>query len=221
MPIQREAYRTMIIKRIITLILAITLLPVFATIGQAQESYRIKPGDIIRIEVLEDSSINRDALVLPDGRVSVPLAGTVQAGGRTLSQVKNSIITELSPNFASAPTVFVSLARLAEPEFTFPGAGADADAEDTISIYVLGQVANPGKVEIAEGTTLLQMLAEIGGFSRFAAKKRVQLRRRDSTGKERVYNVNYKSILAGTSNIGMTVMAPGDVIIVPERRLFE
>lgn len=219
MPIQSEAYRTMIMKRIVTLLFALTLVPLFATAGQAQESYRIKPGDIIRIEVLEDSSINRDALVLPDGRVSVPLAGTIQAGGRTLSQVKSSVASELSPNFASPPTVFVSLARLAEPEFSLPG-GTVAE-EDTIAVYVLGQVANPGKVEVAEGTTLLQMLAEIGGFSRFAAKKRVQLRRRDSTGKERVYNVNYKSILAGTSNIGMTVMAPGDVIIVPERRLFE
>ncbi|WP_254054523.1 polysaccharide biosynthesis/export family protein [Roseovarius sp. EL26] len=210
----------MIIKRIITLLFALTLLPIFAGEGSAQESYRIKPGDIIRIEVLEDSSINRDALVLPDGRVSVPLAGTVQAGGRTLGQVKNSITTELSPNFASAPTVFVSLARLAEPELAFPSAGA-ADAEPTIPIYILGQVSSPGKVEVAEGTTLLQLLAEIGGFSRFAAKKRVQLRRRDATGKERVYNVNYNNILAGRSNIGMTVMAPGDVIIVPERRLFE
>ncbi|WP_085805062.1 polysaccharide biosynthesis/export family protein [Roseovarius albus] len=207
-------------KRIITLLFTLTLVPLFAAAGQAQESYRIKPGDVIRIEVLEDSSINRDALVLPDGRVSVPLAGTVQAGGRTLSQVKSSVIDELSPNFASPPTVFVSLARLAEPEITFPSASTAA-VEDTIPIYVLGQVANPGKVQVAEGTTLLQMLAEIGGFSRFAAKKRVQLRRRDSSGKERVYNVNYRSILEGKSNIGMTVMAPGDVIIVPERRLFE
>jgi polysaccharide export outer membrane protein len=68
---------------------------------------------------------------------------------------------------------------------------------------------------------MLQLLAEIGGFSRFAATQRVQLRRVGKDGKERVYNVNYKDILAGKSGIGMTVMAPGDVIIVPERRLFE
>jgi polysaccharide export outer membrane protein len=210
----------MIVKRITALLFALTLLPLFAGMGLAQESYRIKPGDIIRIEVLEDSSINRDALVLPDGRISVPLAGTVQAGGRTLSQVKSSVTSELSSNFASDPTVFVSLARLAEPEFALPSTGLP-QAGPTIPVYILGQVSSPGKFEVAEGTTMLQLLAEIGGFSRFAAKKRVQLRRRDSTGKERVYNVNYKDILAGRSNIGMTVMAPGDVIIVPERRLFE
>ncbi|WP_135502470.1 polysaccharide biosynthesis/export family protein [Roseovarius aestuariivivens] len=205
-------------KRILTLLSTLVVLQLAPGLATAQETYRIKPGDVLRIEVLEDSSINRDTLVLPDGRVSVPLAGTVAAGGRTLGQVRSSIVSELAPNFASEPTVFVSLARLAreDPQFPMP-----EPEEPTIEIYVLGQVNTPGKVAVAPGTTMLQALAQIGGFSQFAARKRIQLRRVDSTGRERVYRVNYNEILAGRSNIGMTVMAPGDVIIVPERRLFE
>ncbi|MHA7852593.1 polysaccharide biosynthesis/export family protein [Roseovarius sp.] len=204
-------------KRIIALLSALVIVPFMAVQTSAQESYRIKPGDVLRIEVLEDSSINRDTLVLPDGRISVPLAGTVPAAGRTLTQVRENVTQALAPNFSSGPTVFMSMARLAQNDLQMP---VQAD-EDTVPIYVMGEVANPGKVEVAEGTTMLQLLAEIGGFSRFAATQRVQLRRVGKDGKERVYNVNYKDILAGKSGIGMTVMAPGDVIIVPERRLFE
>ena len=183
----------------------------------AQDSYRIQPGDVLRVEVLEDSSINRDALVLPDGRISIPMAGTVPAAGRTITQVQSAVTQRLSPNFSNAPTVFVSISKLRERERVT----ATAPVEKTIDIFVMGEVTQPGKVAVAQGTTLLQALAQIGGFSKFAATKRVQLRRADKSGRERVYNINYNDILAGTSSIGMTTLAEGDVIIVPERRLFE
>ena len=48
----------------------------------AQSDYRIQPGDTLQIEVLEDPNLNRSVLVLPDGSISVPLVGTVRAGGR-------------------------------------------------------------------------------------------------------------------------------------------
>lgn len=205
-----------IMRRIVILIAALIAATFNPLTGQAQEGYRIQPGDVLRIEVLEDSSINRDVLVLPDGRISVPLAGAVSAGGRTLGQVQASVAQQLAPNFSTGPTVFVSMSRLAVQD---PNA-LDA-LGPTIAIYVLGEVNQPGKVLITEGTTLLQALAEIGGFSQFAARKRLQLRRVDVNGAERVYAVNFKDIMSGKSAIGRTVLAEGDVIIVPERRLFE
>ena len=197
-------------------LLAALLLPLAASSVAAQDSYKIKPGDVLRIEVLEDQSINRDALVLPDGRVSVPLAGTVQAGGLSVDQVRSSITSTLAPNFAAEPTVFVSLRSVAQaaPVATGPYVAP------SIKVYVLGEVANPGLVEMEPGTTLMQAFALVGGFSRFAAKKRVQLRRTMS-GAESIYPVNYEAILAGTSTMGATVLAGGDVIVVPQRKLFE
>lgn len=202
-------------KRVIGLLLAIAAMPIFSGAADAQQSYRVKSGDVLRVEVLEDNSINRDVLVLPDGRISVPLAGTVQAGGQTLNQIQSSVTTALGPNFANTPTVFVSLAQLAEPRSTI------ASGKPSIEVYVLGEVKNPGKFEVDRGTTMLQLLAEIGGLSKFAAKKRIQLHRLDKSGAQQVYTLNYKDVQSGNIGIGMTVMAPGDVIIVPERRLFE
>ena len=203
-------------KRILmNIIAALLVLPLVGIPAFAQDSYRIKPGDVVRVEVLEDASLNRDAIVLPDGRISFPLAGTIKAGGRSVEQVRSDVIAKLSSNFATEPTVFVSLTQLA------PAVAGGVASARTETIYILGEVANPGAHEIERGTTMLQALAQVGGFSKFAATKRIQLRRTDKSRTEKIYNVNYKEILQGKTSIGTTVLGAGDVIIVPQRRLFE
>ncbi|MEO0692522.1 MAG: SLBB domain-containing protein, partial [Pseudomonadota bacterium] len=79
-----------------------------------------------------------------------------------------------------------------------------------------------GKVEMEPGTTLLQAFAEMGGFSSFAATKRVQLRRQDpKTGVETVIPLNYDAMLQGQTANATLELRDGDVIVVPTRRLFE
>ncbi len=172
-------------------------------------SYRIQPGDQLAITVLEDDTLNRQVLVLPDGRISVPLAGSVRASGQTVESVEKAIADRLASNFAVRPSVFVSVTGVIEEEETFP-------------IYVLGQVGAPGRVEVEVGTTLLQAIALSGGLDRFAATKRIQLRRTDSsTGQERLYLFNFKAVERGAAIQSMITLREGDVLIVPERNLFE
>ena len=204
----------MTLYRVFAVFIAAQLLAVSAW---AQDAYRIKPGDVVRIEVLEDSSINRESLVLPDGRVTVPLAGTISVGGRSVDEVRAEVASKLSPNFANEPTVFVSLSQLGQQA---PATGTYR-GPSTTAVFFLGEVNTPGKFEITRGTTLLQAIAQVGGFSRFAAVKRIQLRRTDKSGVQQVYTFNYKDVLDGRSSIGSTLLASGDVIVVPPRRLFE
>ncbi|MFV0491065.1 MAG: polysaccharide biosynthesis/export family protein [Pseudorhodobacter sp.] len=178
--------------------------------GQAQQDYRLRAGDTLRIEVLEDPSLNRPVLIAPDGRISFPLAGSMRASGRTVESVQADLAAALGPKFAAPPNVFVALERRAERSSR---GGASAAM---IEIYVMGEAANPGKLPIERGTTVLQAFAQMGGFTKFAAVKRVQLLR----GQKR-WLLNYKAIEAGSSNAGSTVLADGDVILVPQRRLFE
>lgn len=192
------------------------ILALWGAVATAQDGYRIKAGDQLTIEVLEDSSLNRQVLVLPDGRISFPLAGTLRASGQTTAALEQTIASSLAPNFASTPTVFVSVAALAVPK-TETSAGGP-----TIDVYLLGEVNQRGRMEVERGTTLLQMLAEAGGFTKFAATKRIQLRRTNpQTGTDVVYTINYKSLEAGGRMTGQTILADGDVILVPQRRLFE
>lgn len=198
-------------------ILALLLLTATAAVAQSG-NYQIRPGDTLRIEVIEDPELNRNVLVLPDGRISFPFAGTVEAAGRTVGQVERALSSAMSSDFASPPTVYVAVASIPPA----PQVEVLPTEEPTVSIYFLGEVVNPGLQEIRPGTTILQGLALSGGFTRFAATERVQLRRRDpQTGQEYVYEINYKALTQGGLLSGNVTLGEGDVILVPERHLFE
>ena len=185
----------------------------FAPAAEAQSTYRIRAGDVLRVEVIEDPTLNRSVLVSPDGRIAVPLAGTVQAGGRTIEQVQAALTTRLAPNFAVSPSVFVGLEQLRED----PPAVPLPPAEDpVVAVFVMGETRNVGRIELVPGTNLLQAIAQAGGFTNFAATGRIQLRRG-----AQIYLIDYDAILAGLSPNGGVTMAEGDVIVVPQRRLFE
>jgi polysaccharide export outer membrane protein len=190
-------------------LLAALLALLAAPLAYAQTAgYRIQPGDQLAITVLEDETLNRTTLVLPDGRISVPLAGSIQAAGRSVESVESTIADRLASNFAVRPSVFVSVTAVTEEVETFP-------------IFVVGQVGEPGVREVEPGTTLLQAIALAGGLDRFAATKRIQLRRADVNGQERLYIFNYNAVERGGAIQSMISLREGDVIVVPERRLFE
>ena len=202
---------TRILLVLMAALLAVPMTAVtLASPARAQAAgYLIQPGDVLQVTVLEDETLNQQSLVLPDGRISVPLAGSVRAAGRTVQSVESTIASQLSSNFAVRPNVFVSVVSVEEPE------------DILYNIFVLGQVAKPGVKEIEIGTTLLQAIALGGGLDRFAARKRIQLRRTDGAGQERLYLFNYDAVERGGAILTMITLREGDVIIVPERRLFE
>ncbi len=194
--------------RPIVLTFLMMLLAAPAALAQVA-TYRIQPGDQLQITVLEDETLNRELLVTPDGQISVPLAGTIRVGGQTIDAVERTIADRLTSNFAVRPNVFVALTAIDEESSLY-------------DIFVLGQVNTPGTVQVKAGTTLLQALALAGGPARFAATKRIQLRRADpSTGQEKLYLFNYNAVERGGQISAMIALREGDVIIVPERRLFE
>ncbi len=194
--------------RPIVLTFLMMLLAAPAALAQVA-TYRIQPGDQLQITVLEDETLNRDLLVTPDGQISVPLAGTIRVGGQTIDAVERTIADRLTSNFAVRPNVFVALTAIDEESSLY-------------DIFVLGQVNTPGTVQVKAGTTLLQALALAGGPARFAATKRIQLRRTDpSTGQEKLYLFNYNAVERGGQISAMIALREGDVIIVPERHLFE
>jgi polysaccharide export outer membrane protein len=196
--------RGRVMSRIVTLLGSLLTFMLFATITLAQE-YRVQPGDSLRIEVAEDASLNRVVLVAPDGRIALPGTGSVRASGLTTAQIQAALTSRLASSFVSPPSVFVGIEGLA-PE-TEP---------HMIGIFVVGEGATVGRIEIEPGTNLMQAIAQFGGFTNFAAVKRIQLRRGDE-----VYTINYNSILDGSSQNGAVRMRDGDVIVIPQRKLFE
>lgn len=187
--------------------------------GQAKftaeaQNYLIQIGDQLDVSVLEDPNLNRLALVRPDGRISLPIAGSVRAAGRTTDSLERVITERLRDSFAIMPNVTVAVAQLAEPNPEEP--------PETLTVYVIGEVNRPGVVELEQGTTLLQALALSGGLSRFAATRRIQLRRVEpKSGEEDLFIFDYRAVERGAFLNSVVEMRDGDVIVVPERRLFE
>jgi polysaccharide export outer membrane protein len=181
----------------------------------AQDGYRIRSGDVLAVEVIQDPNLNREVLVLPDGSISFPFAGTVAAGGLTTGQVQAQIAQGISPNFAVQPTVFVTVRQVGR------SGGRQGVAHDRRLLPGRSERARHGRGR-TPGTTLLQGLSLGGGFTNFAATRRIQLRRtHPHTGETSMVTLDYRALSDGGTLRNDPVLADGDVILVPERRLFE
>ncbi|MEL6196273.1 MAG: polysaccharide biosynthesis/export family protein [Pseudomonadota bacterium] len=208
-------------------IAAIALLVLSAGIASAQseaaEDFTLKPGDVLEVTVLEDANLNRSVLVRPDGRITLPIVGSVEAGGRTPEQLRGVIVSRLSRDFVTPPTVSVALSAL--------GARNQLDEQERIEgefgelpgqVFVVGQVGRPGGYEfdVEKPISILQAISLAGGPGPFAATKRIQIRRAGDTG-EQVFLYNYRDVEKGDPAQRPIILEDGDVIVVPERGLFE
>lgn len=191
---------------------ALVMVMAFAPAASAQQ-YGVRAGDRLEIQVVEDESLNRAVTVLPGGSITFPYAGNMNVGGQSATAIANRISQSLAGVMASPPTVFVNVVPI-EPVPT-----AEEVEEAVINIYIMGEAAQPGAKAVLPGTTFLQALSQAGGLTPFAATKRIQLRRASMPGQ--VITVNYSAIMRGATMNLDPVLAEGDVIIVPERSLFE
>lgn len=195
------------LKQFFTLLTAVFAFSLIsASDAQAQNGYKIRSGDTLNVEVVEDANLNRSVLVLPDGSISFPFADGVRAAGRTTAQVASALASAMASNFAATPNVYVSVGEIGRSTST----GTTTRAVATQDIYITGEINSPGKLEGSRGMTVLQAIAQGGGLTRFAASKRIQVRRGS-----KIYGYNYDT------NAGNIRLKKGDVIIVPQRRLFE
>lgn len=192
-------------------LLAILVACLFTGGTVSAQDYLIQPGDRLDVTVLEDPGLNRQVLVRPDGKFSMPLAGTVTAGNRTLEAVEAAIRRALSGQFVQPPTVSVALSSLGQPSLV--------DGEASV-IYVVGEVNQPGRYEVVLPMDALQALALSGGPGTFAARKRIQIRR-TVNGAESVFLFDYDAVQRGVVPFERIGLVDGDVIVVPERGLFE
>jgi polysaccharide biosynthesis/export protein len=192
------------------LMLAIAVLVSWAVQGPALAQYQLQPGDIIQLSVWQEPRLDRQIVIAPDGTIALPLAGRIQAGGQTAAQVEQAIVARLAPQYEDALDVTVQV--LAQPGLEEP--------EIPPTVYVMGEIARPGQFPIQEPTTVLQAIALGGGLSPFAADKRIQVHRQVG-GRDQIHVFDLRAFNHGVNPAGNIMLAPGDVIVVPERRLFE
>jgi len=192
---------------------------VMAAVMPAQaDTYRLKAGDRIEVIVWQEPKLNRVLTVGPDGRVSMPLVGRLRAGGVPIDQVEAQIKDRLAKQYTSEIDVNVSLVEVKEPRERPP---KPEEKKIFPPVFVTGEVARPGRYEMQEPTDVLQAIALAGGLTPFAAEKRIVVRRKISGGQEELVEFNYRAYTGGDDTSGNFRLKPGDVVVVPERGLFE
>jgi polysaccharide export outer membrane protein len=185
------------------------LLCLVAATGAAQ-AQTLKPGDTLSISVMQDSKLDRNVVIDPSGQISMPLAGHIRADGLTPQALENIIKNRLKSNYKDESLdVTVGLTNSAVPE------------EDLKpKIFITGEILRPGSYVVRQKTTLMQAIALAGGLGPFAAKRRIMVRRRGGPGED-IFMFDYRAYEAGQDLEGNITLHAGDVIMVPERGLFE
>jgi polysaccharide export outer membrane protein len=191
---------------------AIALLILGAGIVQAT-AQTLRSGDSLSITVLQDPKLDRTVLVDPNGEIAMPLAGHLRARGLTTQAVENVLKSRLKDNYKDG-RVDVTVALAATPQREV----AEEDLKP--KIFLTGEVAKPGSYVVRQRTTLMQAIALAGGLGPFAAKARIQVRRRVAGG-EAIFPFDYRAYEAGADMEGNITLQPGDVVLVPERGLLE
>jgi polysaccharide export outer membrane protein len=168
------------------------------------EAYRIGVDDVVQVSVWRNPDLSTTAPVRPDGMISVPLVGDVQAGGRTPIEVADDIKTKLAASVVE-PQVAVILTQLNSHEYLS-------------RVRVTGAVRQPVSIPYRQGMTVLDAVLAAGGLTEFAAPARASLHRKN--GKDTgTYPVRLDSVLEEGDLASNFKVAPGDVITVPERVL--
>jgi polysaccharide biosynthesis/export protein len=188
----------------------------------AADAYRLHAGDALEITVWQEPKLNKQVVVAPDGRISFPLVGHLQAGGKTVEAVEAALKAGLAKQYTTDIDVNVALLAIKEKPYHPPPPVKVLPPPkiEYPSIYVTGEVGKPGRYEIKDATNVLQAIAMSGGLSPFAAERRIKIRRQVS-GTEELYDFDYEAFTHGDDLSGNIELVGGDVVIVLERELFE
>jgi len=159
------------------------------------ENYTIGSGDILEISVWKNPDLTKQLAVLPDGRIHFPLVKELKVEGLTVRELEEKLISRLK-KYVPEPDLFVRVVQV-----------------NSMMIYVIGKVNNPGRFLINTNIDVMQALAVAGGLNPFAKEKQINIFRK--TDKKTIsYNFNYKEVSEGENLEQNIMLKRGDVIVI-------
>lgn len=161
--------------------------------GQAPETYRIGPEDLLQIAVWKNEAMTRTVPVRPDGKISLPLLNDVQAAGLTALELRKALTQKLS-DFMPNPEVSVIVLEVR-----------------SFKVSVIGEITKPGRYELRSWATVVDVLALAGGFTQFASRSRIVVLRQEGTVIKRI-PFNYNKLAGDQENF---YLRNGDIVLVP------
>lgn len=168
--------------------------PLLSALAIAQQPYILGPEDVIEVSVFENENVSRVVTIRPDGMISLPLIGDVQADGLTPEQLRERLGTLLS-FYIKNPKVAVIVREFRR-----------------VRVSVLGQVTRPGIYELRQGATVLDAVAAAGGLTETATLGEAKLVRGQAP--PMVIDLE-RLLLQGEFSLNQRLQS-GDSLIVPD-----
>jgi polysaccharide export outer membrane protein len=183
-------------------ILFVTAAVAFLGLTQAAtaDSYKLNPGDQVEISVWNEDNLQKTITVLPDGMISFPLVGHLQAAGKSAAEIETTIAAKLDT-------------YIADPEVNVTVTSTRGNV-----IFVVGKVLKPGPIVMIQSTTVMQALAMAGGLNEFASANSIKIIRRsglEGDATETLLKIRYSDLEKGNDLASNHILNYGDVIVVP------
>ena len=160
------------------------------------DPYTVNPGDVLLISVWKEEDLEGEVLVRPDGYFSFPLAGEVEAAGKTVDDIRRDI-TEQLQRYIPDIVVTVSTQQIGGNK-----------------VYVIGQVNRPGDFLVNPRVDVMQALALAGGMTPFADVNDITILRRKGHVRMAI-PFRYRDLERGKRLEQNIILQPGDVVVVP------
>jgi polysaccharide export outer membrane protein len=164
--------------------------------GVALPAYRLQPGDIITVSVWKETDLQSEVLVRPDGAFTFPLAGEVNAVGKTVDDIR-TVLADRLKRYIPNPVVTVAIKTI----------GGNR-------IYVVGRVNRAGDFPLSSPMDVMQAIALAGGATPFAAINDIVILRRQN-GEQQALHFHYSDVARGRELSQNVLLQTGDTVVVP------
>ena len=164
--------------------------------GMPGQDYIIGPGDVLDISVWKVEELTKLVTVLPDGKIAFPLVKQVMAAGKTIDQLSQELETKLA-RFVPDLNLSVVVHEI-----------------NSMLVYVVGKVNNPGRFVLNANINVLQALAMAGGLTPFADANDIRILRKQGRETE-IIDFDYNAVTKGKDVAQNILLERGDIIVVP------
>lgn len=158
--------------------------------------YKLQPGDVLQVTVWKETDLLAETLIRPDGGLSFPLAGDMQAAGHTVAELTTLLETRVRK---FVPDAVVTVA---------------VKAASGNRVYVIGKVNHPGDFALARPTDVMQALSLAGGATPFADTNDIRVLRRDGKSQSSIA-FRYGDVERGRNLQQNILLQSGDTVVVP------
>ena len=162
----------------------------------ALPNYHLQPGDVITVSVWKETDLQADVLLRPDGGFSFPLAGEVEAVGKTVDEIR-ALLVERLKRYIPNPVVTVAVKLI----------GGNR-------VYVVGRVNKAGDFPLSSPLDVMQAIALAGGTTPFAAINDIVILRRQN-GEQQALHFHYSDVARGKELAQNVLLQSGDTVVVP------